>query len=90
MKKILRISLTGLWIVVATVMLAHWWLTSSTALSLPRLPEAFLLPLMKWVGVQSAEDAMDVVELVTLTLSLIIVSSLTLVGLFLWRRAKKR
>ncbi len=89
MKKALRISLTGLGIVAATVTLAHWWLTSPTALSLPRLPEAFLLPLMKWVGVQNAEEAMDVVELITLTLSLIVVSTLTLVGWFLWRRVKR-
>lgn len=66
--------------------LAHWWLTSPIALSLPRLPESFLLPLMRSVGVQSAEDAMDVVELVTLGLSLMIVSALTWLGWFLWRR----
>lgn len=88
MKKTLCIGLTGLWIVVATVLLAHWWLTSPTALSLPRLPESFLLPLMRWVGAQSAEDAMDVVELVTFTLSPIVVSLLTLLGWFLWCRIK--
>ena len=88
-KKILRISFTGLWIVVASVLLTRWWLTSPSSAFIPNFPEAFWLWLSKLGGVEGAEGMADLTILVGFILSLIIVSLLTLLGLFLWRRANK-
>jgi len=84
-KKTLRITLIGLWVLFATGFLTRWWLNSSSAEVLPKLPESFWV----WLALDVLGDANrkgDAAILVGLTLSLIIVTLLTLFGWFLWRR----
>ena len=82
MKNIFRISLIGLWILLAAGFLTRWWLTSPAAQALPNFPESFWVRLIVSSGAQKG----DVAILVGFFMSLIIVSLLTLLGLFLWRR----
>ena len=86
MKKILRVALTGLWLIVASVLLTRWWRTSPSAAFIPDFPDAFWIWLSELSGVEGAESLADLGTLIVLTLSFIVVSTLTLVVWFLWRR----
>jgi len=82
MRKSIRVSLIGLWILFASGFLTRMWLTKSELF--PRFPE----PLAIWILERTDLPKGDVAILVGLTLSLIIVSALTLLGFFLWRRVQ--
>lgn len=90
MKKALRFGLIGLWVLVVSFFLARWWVTSDSARSLPTFPDAFWFALDNFFGVQSPESQFGVAVVVGFVLSLIIVLSLTLFGLFLWRRIQEK
>jgi len=88
-KKTLRVILIGLWILFATAFLTRWWLTSPSAEVFPKLPESFWV----WLILDVFGDANrkgDAAILVGFTLSLIIVTLLTLLGWFLWRRIQMK
>ncbi|WP_211461100.1 hypothetical protein [Collimonas silvisoli] len=83
MKMIYRV-LVGLWVLVATWSLSHWWQTHpDTSLNLPP-------PIWDWLasvyGAKNAEQAADLVSLVALVGSLILVSAMTWLILFICRR----
>lgn len=90
MKKALRGILFGLWLIVTSVLLTRWWLTSPGSEFIPDFPDAFWLWLSKLFGVEGAESMADLTILVGFILSLIVVSALTWVGWFLWSRIKRR
>lgn len=88
MKKTIRFSLVGLWILFATSLLTRWILTH---LKMPaNLPESFWLRLGDAFGVQDVEGQIALEVWVGLGSSFIVVSLLTLVGRFLWHRKKLR
>lgn len=90
MKKALRLSLIGLWVLVISFFLTRWWVTSDSARLLPTFPDAFWFALDKFFGVQSPESQFGVAVVVGFILSLIIVSLFTLLVLFLWRRIQEK
>ena len=86
MKNKLRALLAGLWVVIASVFVTRWWLLSPSSTIIPDFPDVFWLWLATIFGVEGAEGMADLTIFVGFIISLIIVSSLTLVGWFLWRR----
>ena len=86
MKKTVRASIIGLWILFATWFLTRWWLTHSD--EFPHIPESWALSLVNLLY-DTRNDVVDVALLVSFILSFIIVSLLTLVAWFLWRCVKK-
>ena len=86
MKKALRFSLIGLWVLVLSFFLTRWWVTSDSARLLPTFPDTFWLALDNFFGVQSPEGQFGVAVVVGFVLSVIVVWSLTLLGFILWRR----
>ena len=87
MKKTMRVSLIGLWVLFATWLLTRWWLTHPD--EFPHIPESWALWLVNLLY-DTQNEIVDVELLVSFVLSFVIVSLLTLVGWFLWRRVKKR
>jgi hypothetical protein len=86
MKNKLRVLLAGLWVVIASVFVTRWWLLSPSSTIIPDFPDAFWLWLATLFGVEGAEGMADLTIFAGFIISLIIVSSLTLVSWFLWRR----
>ena len=84
MRRSIRVSLIGLWILFGSGFLTRLWLTKSELF--PRFPE----PLAMWLLDRTDLPKGDVAILVGFTLSIIIVSVLTLLGFFLWHHIKKR
>ena len=89
MKKAIRVSLIGLWILSASFFLTRWWMSPSSVGIIPKFPESFWAWLILGVF-DYPEGEHDAVIVVGLSLSLIIVSLLTLVGWSLWHRIKAR
>ena len=89
MKKAFRVSLIGLGVLLATGFLTRWLLTDLRMQA--DLPESFWLWLGDVFGVQNTDYEQQALEVwVGLSFSFIVVSLLTLVGWFLWRRIKTR
>jgi len=83
MKKAIRVGLIGLLILLVSGFLTHLWLTKPELF--PRFPE----PLAIWLLERTDLPKGDVAILVGFAVSITIVSVLTLLGLFLWRRTQK-
>jgi hypothetical protein len=86
MKKYIRFSLTGLWVLFATFFLAGWWLRHPD--SFPQFSDGFWMWLHDLFGVEGAQAAEDIGILVTLIWAFCFVSFATWLGLFLHRRIK--
>ena len=80
--------LLGLWVLVASWSLSYWWQTHpDTVLNLPDFIWDWLANLY---GVDNAEHVADLVSIVALVGSLIVVSALTWLLFFIWRRCRWR
>ena len=88
MKKTTRVSLIGLWMLLASGFLTRWWLTSPNAEWMPNLPQ----PAWEWLIDQfdSGNQKFNIEFWVIFGFSFLIVSLLTLAGWFLWRHIKAR
>jgi len=88
MKKATRVCLIGLWVLIATGLLARWWIISPSSAVIPDFPPSF----WRWlIDLLNAHDQKSVVVIwVGLCLSFIIVSISTLLGWVAWHRIKKR
>ena len=84
MKKAFRVGLIGLLILLVSGFLTRLWLTKPELF--PRFPE----PLAIWLLERTDLQKGDVAFFVGLAVSMTIVSVLTLLGLFLWRRIQKK
>lgn len=84
MKKAIRVGLIGLWVLLASGFLTRWWMTSPSSAVIPDFPTSF----WRWlIDLFDAHDQKSVMVIwVGLCMSLIIVSLLTILGLFLWHR----
>jgi hypothetical protein len=86
-KKSVRISLVGLWLLVSSVVLTRLWLTH------PDIFPAFHKPLAEYLitlyGAQNAEEVADLEIVLGLCLSLLITSAVTSFAWFLWQRVKR-
>jgi hypothetical protein len=88
MKKIYENILIALWTIIATFVLARWWLINPDLF--PTLPETLWERLSDAYGATCCEEQADLELLVSLSLSFVVVLSFTLLVLFLWRRIKLR
>ena len=84
MKKGFRLGLTCLWIVSATLIITHLWLTHPD--SVPRFPESFWIWLIEIYGSQNGEELANLELLVTFSISLVLVSVLTFAAWVFWHR----
>jgi len=88
MKKAYRNTLIGLWLIIATISLARWWLLNPE--SFPTLPEPLWEWLSKVYGATCCEDQADLEIFVSLGLSFIVISLFTIFVVLLWRYLKLR
>ncbi len=88
MKKVVRFSLSSLSVLLATGLLARWWLTNPDAI--PRFPASFWVWLGNIYGVQNGEEFADLETFVALGLSFVVVLLVTSLGGLLWCRMTKR
>jgi hypothetical protein len=84
MKKGFRLGLTCLWIVSATLIITHLWLTHPD--SVPRFPESFWIWLIEIYGSQNGEELANLELLVTFSISLVLVSVLSFAAWVFWHR----
>jgi len=82
MNKWVRLGLTFLWIVTATLITTRLWLTHPD--SVPRFPESFWIWLIGIYGSQNGEELADLELLVTLSISFVLVSALTFTAWKFW------
>ena len=90
MRQALRVSLIGIWVLVTAWFLTHWWLNAVTARVLPPPPETFRLWLLSLYGAKDVYEEQEVMALFGFAVAILIVSLLTWLVLWLWRRIKKR
>lgn len=88
MKKAIRTSLFGLWILLASAALTRWWMVSPSSAFIPDFPQAFWVWLIKLLNAH--DNKTMVVIWVGLCLSSIIVTLLTLCTCYVWRRFQAR
>ena len=89
-RQALPASVTGIWVLVAASLVTHWWLNAVAARAFPPLPETLQLWLSNWYGAKDAFEVRDVTALFGFAVATMIVSLLTWLALWLWRRIKKR
>jgi ethanolamine ammonia-lyase small subunit len=87
MTKLIRRGLVIVFVLLATLLIAHLWLTRPDMF--PRLPERLWLSLDRLYGVQDGEDAADLEIVVALGLSFIAVLSLTGIAYWISRTLKR-
>ena len=90
LRQALPVSVTGIWVLVAASLVTHWWLNAVAALVVPPPPETLRLWLSNWYGAKDAFEVRDVTALFGFAVAILIVSLLTWLALWLWRRIKKR
>ncbi len=88
MKRAYRFGLVGVWVVLATVFLARWWLINPDMF--PTLPESLWKWLSQLYGANCCEEQADLELFVSLGVSFFLISLLTFIALVLWRRIQKR
>lgn len=86
MKKALSRSLMTVWVLVATIMLARFWLTYHYLF--PQVPIPFFIWISEQYGAANGEEMADVELLVGLAGAFIVVLVVTLVGLRIWRQTR--
>ena len=86
MTKPVRALAIGLWIVLASLMLTHWWLTRPDFF--PPFPKPAAEFLVKLSGAENAEEVANLELLLGLAMSVPLVSALTFGAWLVWRRLK--
>ncbi|MGF6275355.1 membrane-anchored protein YejM (alkaline phosphatase superfamily) [Massilia sp. UYP11] len=73
-----------IWVFVATVMLARFWLHYYYLF--PQIPESFAIWLSTLYGARNAEEIADMETLLALSTALVIVGAVTLFARWIWRK----
>lgn len=76
-----------IWVLVATVMLARFWLTYFYLF--PQMPESFAIWLVDLYGATNAEEVADVETLLALSVALVIVLAVTVLGRWGWLKFRQ-
>lgn len=84
MKRFVRFGVAGVSILLASGLLARWWLSHPDAI--PRFPESFWVWLGNIYGVENGEDFSDLETIAASGVSLLIVLSIFALGRLLWSR----
>lgn len=88
MKKLFRFGASALGILLATGLLARWWLLHPEVI--PRLPSKFWIWLGNVYGVESGEDFADLELAVALVIVFVAVLMVAVLGGALFRKARER
>lgn len=85
-KAVSRLTLV-LWVLFATLALAHWWLVRPDLF--PKVPPGFSLWMIDLYGSTNGEELRDLESLLALGVAFPIVLFLTFSGIFVWRCLRK-
>ena len=88
MRRSLRYTLVGAWIVIASLGLMRWWILHPK--TFPPLPGVLWMWLFDWIKPSCCEGAADVEALVVLLTATIVVVAVTFAGWLIWRKVQRR